>query len=241
MHRRLKILTLVLAGLMAALTGQLRAVCPPSNVSVPANAVAGSEITVTFDEPIDPATFTPDDVTLLNPFMAQVPVISAVPVDGTGNATFLVTFDDQTVRGSYGLEIGPGIADVAGNLMNQNGNYQRSYSFKLTDEGTIDLVMLLSGIINDVLTGVNKGEIAAKFHHMLVTVIEEIAHKASVNSIAFSGGVFQNGLLVDLIIEKLSSNFNLYFHKELSPNDECISYGQLVSYYVNQKSNSNNE
>jgi len=126
-------------------------------------------------------------------------------------------------------------------FINKNRSYQAYYPYKLTDEGTIALELPMSEIINDVLNNVNKGEIAAKFHNMLVAVIEEIANKACVNSIAFSGGVFQNGLLVDLIIEKLSSKFKLYFHKDLSPNDECISYGQLVSYYVNQKSNSKNQ
>lgn len=130
---------------------------------------------------------------------------------------------------------------AAQEFMNRNKNYHSSYSFKLTAEGTIELVMLMSGIINDVLAGVNKGEIAAKFHNMLVQIIKEIAHKSHVNSIAFSGGVFQNGLLVDLIIEKLSSDFELYFHRDLSPNDECISYGQLVSYYVKHQAASNNK
>ena len=130
---------------------------------------------------------------------------------------------------------------TAREFMKNKSNYQKSYSFKLTEEGTIELVMLMSGIINDVLAGMDKGEIAAKFHNMLLEIIEEIANKSLVKSIAFSGGVFQNGLLVDLVIEKLSSNFKLYFHRDLSPNDECISYGQLVSYYVNKEFTSKNK
>ncbi|MDX5419802.1 MAG: hypothetical protein LPK09_11350, partial [Hymenobacteraceae bacterium] len=57
----------------------------------------------------------------------------------------------------------------------------------------------------------------------------------AINKIAFSGGVFQNSLLVDLIAEKMSADFDLYFHKELPPNDECISYGQLAWMHLKYK------
>ncbi|MGZ3846990.1 MAG: Kae1-like domain-containing protein, partial [Flavisolibacter sp.] len=50
--------------------------------------------------------------------------------------------------------------------------------------------------------------------------------------IAFSGGVFQNELLTCLIINQLSSQKDLYFHKQLSPNDECIGFGQVACYEI---------
>jgi hydrogenase maturation protein HypF len=46
--------------------------------------------------------------------------------------------------------------------------------------------------------------------------------------LAFSGGVFQNAVLVDLLIHHLSKDFTLFFHKELSPNDENIAFGQMI-------------
>jgi hydrogenase maturation factor HypF (carbamoyltransferase family) len=49
-----------------------------------------------------------------------------------------------------------------------------------------------------------------------------------IKKLAFSGGVFQNALLVDLLHEKLRKTHELYFHQQLSPNDECISFGQLA-------------
>ena len=50
----------------------------------------------------------------------------------------------------------------------------------------------------------------------------------NVNKIGFCGGVFQNTLLVDLLIHHLSGGYELYFHEALSPNDENISFGQLI-------------
>jgi hypothetical protein len=42
----------------------------------------------------------------------------------------------------------------------------------------------------------------------------------------------KNALLVDLLVRHLSKDFHLYFHRQLSPNDENISFGQL-NYWGN--------
>ena len=68
---------------------------------------------------------------------------------------------------------------------------------------------------------------------------EKIAKAKGCKKIAFSGGVFQNGLLVDLTIEHLSKNYDLFFHKELSPNDENISFGQLIYHEITNKRGEN--
>ncbi|MEM7549938.1 MAG: carbamoyltransferase HypF [Bacteroidota bacterium] len=81
----------------------------------------------------------------------------------------------------------------------------------------------------------HNSELAARFHQTLVSVIKEIADTMGYQHIAFSGGVFQNGLLVDLINIQMGEDYKLYFHKELSPNDENISYGQLVHKYISEK------
>lgn len=73
--------------------------------------------------------------------------------------------------------------------------------------------------------------IAFQFHRSLVDWIEHVARTHGLKKIAFSGGVFQNALLVDLIHEQLGS-FELFFHNNLSPNDECISVGQLACHQL---------
>ena len=77
---------------------------------------------------------------------------------------------------------------------------------------------------------------ALNFHFTLVKCIEKIAIHNNSRNLAFSGGVFQNSVLIDLILEQLDGKFNLYFHKNKSSNDENISFGQL-SYYLNTKQN----
>lgn len=78
----------------------------------------------------------------------------------------------------------------------------------------------------------SKEEIALNFHFTLVKVIEKVANFHSFKEIAYSGGVFQNALLIDLIEDQLAVKINCYFHENLSPNDENIAFGQL-NYSVN--------
>lgn len=118
---------------------------------------------------------------------------------------------------------------------NERGCYPKPYANKISSDSAIDLSELLRNILDDINLGIETGQIAAKFHSTIVQIIEDIALQATASSIAFSGGVFQNGLLVDMIVERLDDDYNLYFHNDLSPNDECISYGQLVGYYFRKK------
>jgi hydrogenase maturation protein HypF len=74
--------------------------------------------------------------------------------------------------------------------------------------------------------------IAWKIFCSLAKTIENVSNHFDVDKIAFSGGVFQNELLVDLINKLLSEKKELYFHRQLSPNDECIGFGQIACYEI---------
>jgi hydrogenase maturation protein HypF len=88
---------------------------------------------------------------------------------------------------------------------------------------------LFQNIFKDLSNGLEKQEIAYKFHCTLVDYIAYQVKKYDAKKIAFSGGVFQNALLVDLIYERLSSHYLLFFQEDFSPNDEGIAFGQLMS------------
>jgi hydrogenase maturation protein HypF len=91
-----------------------------------------------------------------------------------------------------------------------------------------DLKKWMSGFVAEIQAGVPKELLAFRFHVAMVNWIEEIAIQTQVDRLAFSGGVFQNALLVELIRKRLGHQFELYFHKQLSPNDECVGFGQLA-------------
>ncbi|WP_374363943.1 carbamoyltransferase HypF [Cloacibacterium sp.] len=89
-------------------------------------------------------------------------------------------------------------------------------------------------VLEEKKSGKSAGEIGLNFHYTLIKAIEKIAEKNNVRELAFSGGVWQNALLVDLAIDVLGEKYSLNFHEKLSPNDENISFGQL-NYYLNLK------
>jgi hydrogenase maturation protein HypF len=102
-------------------------------------------------------------------------------------------------------------------------------------EGKNHFSNLFNLVMEDKNNGITNSEIAAKFHLSLVNLIRQEAEKQGVKKIAFSGGVFQNSLLIDLIKTILATDFELIFHQRLSSNDENISFGQLAYFTMHEK------
>jgi hydrogenase maturation protein HypF len=121
--------------------------------------------------------------------------------------------------------------------------YVDEYGFIMSDsyfkEGAhyyrIPTASLINGIATDIKKGKQRNYIAAKFHYSLVCLVGIVAEYVQVQKICFSGGVFQNALLVDWLQYQYKEKYEIYFHKKLSPNDENISFGQLVYYDNNVK------
>jgi len=76
--------------------------------------------------------------------------------------------------------------------------------------------------------GEDATEVAARFHRTLVEVIRLQVRSLAVERVCFSGGVFQNEILVELLSHLLGREARLYFHEQLSPNDENVSLGQIA-------------
>ncbi len=102
-------------------------------------------------------------------------------------------------------------------------------------KNSFDAESLMKQIIIDLDHQVPIERIAYKFHVWLADVIEEVAVRLRIKNIAISGGVFQNALLIDLIDERLSTDYKTFLNKELSSNDENISFGQLACISVKRK------
>lgn len=86
----------------------------------------------------------------------------------------------------------------------------------------------INALIEGLAMSLSREQLAADFHLSLIASIIQEAQTLGCRKIAFSGGVFQNSLLADLAIQFLLPDFELYFHRQLSPNDESIAYGQLL-------------
>ncbi|HND54605.1 MAG TPA: Ig-like domain-containing protein, partial [Pirellulaceae bacterium] len=81
---------------------------------------------VTFNEAIDSATFAPSDASVTS---GGQQTRAATSVTG-GGASYSVEFDPINASGAYSLIAGPNIADLAGNLMDQNADRTTGQSDK---------------------------------------------------------------------------------------------------------------
>ncbi|WP_194775421.1 carbamoyltransferase HypF [Pararhodonellum marinum] len=110
------------------------------------------------------------------------------------------------------------------------------YSFTETSDNKIEYAQILLQILQDKAVGFDPGLIAARFHVTLVRIIAYFLEKIHCQTLGFSGGVFQNALLVDLLQQELGGKYRLLFHEQMSPNDENISLGQMAWYHIKNKS-----
>lgn len=97
----------------------------------------------------------------------------------------------------------------------------------------IDPRMLIIAILEDLVTGINKAEIARRFHSAVITLIGDIATKASratnIKTVALSGGVFMNRMIFGGARALLETKgFNVLTPEKLPVNDGCISFGQAI-------------
>ncbi len=81
-----------------------------------------SSVRVTFDNSIQPTTFTPADVVQFTGPSGSIPVTAVTVVAGSSNRQFDLTFATQSALGAYTLVLGPNISDSSGRPMDQNGN-----------------------------------------------------------------------------------------------------------------------
>ncbi|MCB0628670.1 MAG: carbamoyltransferase HypF [Saprospiraceae bacterium] len=139
-------------------------------------------------------------------------------------------------RQYYEGEAAMQLEDLARAYVDRHGSdHLPSYLPEGDLSGCIPTKAILERVLQDLKYGIAVDCIAAGFHFTLVQAIAKVAGEEQVKHIAFNGGVFQNSLLVDLLIHHLGGPFSLYFHEELSPNDENVSFGQLVCHHIANK------
>ncbi len=145
-------------------------------------------------------------------------------------ASLLSLADKQSYEGEAAMLL----EEKAATYFLQHGwNFKDHYFMKEVHYNNIPTAALINDLITDIKKGLAVDFIAAKFHYSLVQLVHIIARQLNVKKIACSGGVFQNAVLIDLLQMHVAKDYQLFFHKNLSPNDENISFGQLV-YYENK-------
>jgi hypothetical protein len=85
--------------------------------------MAVDHIRVTFNEPMDPNTFTTKQIASFIGPDGAIPVSSIMAVSGSNDTAFDIAFPAQDTPGSYRMVIGPYVRDRFGNAMDQDGDF----------------------------------------------------------------------------------------------------------------------
>jgi hydrogenase maturation protein HypF len=92
-----------------------------------------------------------------------------------------------------------------------------------------DWAPMIEAVRRDLIRGEGASRISARFHNALANWIVSVAEHAAVPQVVLSGGVFQNGYLVERTAALLEARgFQVYTHQRVPPNDGGIALGQAV-------------
>ena len=103
-----------------------------------------------------------------------------------------------------------------------DANVKEHYSFDV-ERGVIDIAPMISALLKED----DKKTAVSKFFNTLVCMIEAIYDEHTEKSLCISGGVFQNRILVKLLLQRFP---NLFMNEQFPPNDGAIALGQIASF-----------
>ena len=124
------------------------------------------------------------------------------------------------------------ISDVAQkSVVEKNNSINQNIKADLYYLPTLSLV---KEVAERKLAGENSNQLALHFHRrlagMIVSACEKAREETGINTVALSGGVYQNKLLLDYSVTMLEERgFHVLRHHLLPPNDGGISLGQAVA------------
>lgn len=92
---------------------------------------------------------------------------------------------------------------------------------------------LVRAVVADLRAGVAPAVVAARFHRGVAAAVVEVCRRtreaSGLATVALSGGVFQNVLLLRWLVDALEvEGFRVLIHRRVPPNDAGISFGQAA-------------
>ena len=113
-----------------------------------------------------------------------------------------------------------------------DGSINYAYPF-IIDGEKIVTKLIIQSVVEDFLSGKPQAVIAGHFHYSIAkfasVACRLIREEHGINTVAISGGVWQNLLLMEKLLMLLRrEGFSPLIHRHLPPNDGCIAFGQAV-------------
>lgn len=153
--------------------------------------------------------------------------VNAPPTSSAGRlfdavSSLLGIRDEVTYEGQAAIEL-EHAADPS-----ELGRYPLPDPHHLVDAGS-----LIRALVDDMSRGLPVSVLSARFHNtvaaMVVHVCRQLRAEHGLGTIALSGGVFQNALLLSRCVEGLEARgFSVLTHRRVPPNDGGISLGQAA-------------
>ncbi len=164
------------AGAAVANTAGPYVVSPTSGGTI-TSGTGFASLQLTFNEEINPATFTPDQVTLSGPG-GVIPTneVTVTVVSGSNDHEFQISFPAQNATGNYNLAVGPDIQDWYGNDMNQNRNGSNGES---TDSFTATIQVQSTAAQSFTLSGFPTNPTAGTAYNVKVTAYDAFNNVAA--------------------------------------------------------------
>lgn len=101
------------------------------------------------------------------------------------------------------------------------------------NSGAVPIAPLIRAIVKDWQDSVSTDKIGARFHatlaELLITRALELRTSLGINSVALSGGVYQNLIFFEYMVKRLrEEKFTVYTHERVPTNDGGLALGQIA-------------
>jgi hydrogenase maturation protein HypF len=110
-----------------------------------------------------------------------------------------------------------------------------AYRFDLLGDGPVvaDAAPVVRAVAQDVRAGAPAGLVGARFHAAVAALVLALAERcrgtSGLDTVALSGGVFANALLLSATRKQLRDNgFIVLCHRHVPPNDGGLALGQVL-------------
>lgn len=121
---------------------------------------------------------------------------------------------------------------LGGKTVRLDGNHAGVFT-SADDSPILDPQPLIEALLNGIEAGAPADRLALGFHiaitHATTHIASEICAREGLDTVALSGGVFMNRLLLQLLTRELkSTSFTVLVPHTVPVNDGCIAYGQAA-------------
>ncbi len=136
-------------------------------------------------------------------------------------------------EGQAAMELEAAAAKAAAEGLHTN---DETYPYELPPAGRkeIPVAPIIRGVVEDVLAGRDPARIALRFHRTVIRLFADLCRairsERGLDCVALSGGVFQNVLLLEGLVEQLAKmGFKVLTHRQVPATDGGLCLGQAVA------------